>query len=523
MNELPEGWTLAPVDDLFEVNPPKPPSDALVSAAPVSFVPMAAVDAASGTITQVEERPFSSVRSGYTAFRDGDVILAKITPCFENGKAGIARDLTNGLGFGSSEFHVFRPTGAVMAAYLFHFIRQQGFRDEAASHMTGTAGQARVPGDYMKKLELPVPPVAEQHRIVAKLEDLLAKVTTTREHLDAVPAILKRFRQSVLAAACSGRLTEDWRASNATVLPAEARLQELREQVGTTTTRRGVPEHVALPESLEVLELPMTWSLVSVADLLRCGGLLDVKDGNHGTNHPKVGEFTSAGIPFITAAQVGNYAIDYDGAPKLSENVLRRLRVGFAKPGDAIFTHKGSVGRAALNTRDCVLTPQTTYYRCNDGILDPQYLVYLFTSPQFYGQAAAVMSQTTRDFVPISEQYRLFVILPPLSEQREIVRRLDHLLRSAEAIERRVADGAKRVVKLPQSILAKAFRGELVPTEAELAAREGREYEPASVLLERIRKEQGPATQGTSRGRRGRRAAEADRRTKKAAPRSVLE
>lgn len=111
---------------------------------------MGAVDAASGTVTQREERPFSSVRKGYTAFAEGDVILAKITPCFENGKIAIARGLCSGLGFGSSEFHVFRPRGAVLSEYFFHFLRQEKFREDAADHMTSTAGQARLPADYVK-------------------------------------------------------------------------------------------------------------------------------------------------------------------------------------------------------------------------------------------------------------------------------------------------------------------------------------------------------------------------------------
>ena len=108
---------------------------------------------------------------------------------------------------------------------------------------------------------------------------------------------------------------------------------------------------------------------------------------------------------------------------------------------------------------------------------------------QFYQQIATIMSQTTRDFVPISEQYRQFVFVPPVDEQKEVVRRVEALFKLADAIEKRVAAASLRVERLTQPILAKAFRGELVPTEAELARREGREYEPASVLLERIKAE----------------------------------
>src|SRR5208282_1768296 len=99
--------------DICELNPPKPSGDTLSLDAPVTFVPMPAVDAELGAITAPEIRKFSQVRKGYTAFREGDVIFAKITPCMENGKSAVARNLTNGLGFGSTEFHVLRPTHAV--------------------------------------------------------------------------------------------------------------------------------------------------------------------------------------------------------------------------------------------------------------------------------------------------------------------------------------------------------------------------------------------------------------------------
>src|SRR5882672_9259995 len=113
--------------------------------------------------------------------------------------------------------------------------------------------------------------------------------------------------------------------------------------------------------------------------------------------------------------------------------------------------------------------------------------MYLFAAPCFYGQLAAVMSQTTRDFVPISEQYLLFLSLPSLVEQREIIRRIDALFALATTIEQRLVRATARAGKLTQAILSKAFAGELVPTEAERAQAERRDYETAPQLLERLR------------------------------------
>ena len=132
----------------------------------VSFVPMAAVDERFGTIAVREERPLAEVSKGFTAFMDGDVLFAKITPCMENGKAALAQNLTNGVGRGSTEFYVLRPGDRVLSEYIYHFVRQPEFREAAKRSFIGTAGQQRVPKSFMENALLPIPPLDEQRRIV---------------------------------------------------------------------------------------------------------------------------------------------------------------------------------------------------------------------------------------------------------------------------------------------------------------------------------------------------------------------
>jgi len=159
----------------------------------VSFVPMAAVDEQAGAISICEERLLADVLKGYTAFEDGDVLFAKITPCMENGKAFLARNLTNGFGVGSTEFHVLRPGDRVLDEYIYHLVRQPRFREEAKRNFTGTAGQQRVPKTFMENVLVPLPSLSEQRRIVgilnraARIERLRGQA---RERLQAfIPAL----------------------------------------------------------------------------------------------------------------------------------------------------------------------------------------------------------------------------------------------------------------------------------------------------------------------------------------------
>jgi type I restriction enzyme S subunit len=158
----PKGWPVEALSSVCSINPrlskdQKPESNTLVS-----FVPMAAVDEHFGAITRIETRPYEAVSKGYTAFQSGDVLFAKITPCMENGKAAIADNLENGLGFGSTEFHVLRPTDKAHNAWLYGLVRRESFRREAKRSFTGTAGQQRVPTEFLKELKVPIPPIRVQ-------------------------------------------------------------------------------------------------------------------------------------------------------------------------------------------------------------------------------------------------------------------------------------------------------------------------------------------------------------------------
>ena len=163
-------WPLVALSDVCAINPRLSRNAQPADDCDVTFVPMAAVDEHAGTIVSPQIRPYAEVRKGFTVFADGDVLFAKITPCMENGKAAVANQLCNGLGFGSTEFHVLRASPDVLPQYLFYYVRQEGFRREAKANFTGTAGQQRVPTAFLQNRLIPLPPLAEQRRIVDILD-----------------------------------------------------------------------------------------------------------------------------------------------------------------------------------------------------------------------------------------------------------------------------------------------------------------------------------------------------------------
>lgn len=162
----------------------------------VSFLGMADVSEA-GTTTVGVDRPYTEVRKGYTSFRDSDVLLAKITPCFENGKIAQAR-LARAQGFGSTEFHVLRGNQDVLdQRYLLHFLRRMPVRVDGERRMTGSGGQRRVPVNFLQSLQIPLPPLPEQRRIAAILDHADALRVKRRASVVAIESLCRAvFRES---------------------------------------------------------------------------------------------------------------------------------------------------------------------------------------------------------------------------------------------------------------------------------------------------------------------------------------
>ena len=177
-------FPLVRLGDVCEINPKKNEVANLAPSTLVSFVPMANLGEHQMLFSPKDEKPLSNVGASYTYFRDNDVLVAKVTPCFENGKAGIARGLRNGIGFGSSEFYVLRPSEQILPEYVYFCVTNSLFREAAVSQMTGTGGLQRVPRGYVEDFQIPLPPLEIQREIVAEIEGYQKVINGARAVLD---------------------------------------------------------------------------------------------------------------------------------------------------------------------------------------------------------------------------------------------------------------------------------------------------------------------------------------------------
>lgn len=347
--------------------------------------------------------------------------------------------------------------------------------------------------DNVRELPICLAPLNEQTCIIAAINDLLSSVNSARDHLSRVPVILKRFRQAVLAAACSGGLTEDWRKSHQDTESARSlldrilaeRLARFKEEPKAVPRGKHPDQNDLKERQLDagsLPDVPDSWTWVTWDDLTDWITYGFTRPMPHLPN----------GVPIVTAKNVLDARVDFSSADFTSKRAFAELS-DKDRPlrGEILLTKDGSIGRAAIVDTDepfCI-NQSVAVLRFGGLTAHVPYLLRVIQSPFTQGLIREGAGGTAIPHISITTFGTFAVPLPPLEEQIEIARIVDGLFRLAEGIEVGLAKARARADRLIQAILAEAFRGELVPTEAELARREGREYEPASVLLDRIRQQ----------------------------------
>lgn len=204
-NNLSFDWQTKTIKELTTINPKHKDVD---DACEISFVPMGALNQETAKIDEHEYRKFGDVKKGYTHFAENDILFAKITPCMENGKNGIAKGLKNGLACGSTEFFVFRCNDELLPEYLLLKFRDTLFRRLAEANMTGAVGQRRVPKGWIEKVEINLPPITEQQKIIEEISILNDEIYHIEQDISDNLKRADVLRQAILKKAFSGKLVD---------------------------------------------------------------------------------------------------------------------------------------------------------------------------------------------------------------------------------------------------------------------------------------------------------------------------
>ena len=206
--EKKEGWGDKKIVDTFTINPKKSEVVDFEEDIEVSFIPMAYVSE-TGKIISMDKRPLREVKKGFTFFKEGDVLLAKITPCFENGKKAIAQDLFNGIGFGTTEFYVFRTKGEILQKWIYYNLSREDFRSGAKRSMGGAVGQQRVSKDFIENFILSFPKkLTEQEKIISSIESKFSVIDKIEQVVETSLEKAEKLRKSILKSAFEGKLVK---------------------------------------------------------------------------------------------------------------------------------------------------------------------------------------------------------------------------------------------------------------------------------------------------------------------------
>lgn len=474
-DELPDGWAVAKLADVTTRVPNVKPENE--PAREFAYVDISAVDRDRNEIVVPSVRRFCGKDAPSRARRpieSGDVLFSNVRTNLRN-VASVPDPAPAQLC--SNGFTVLRSNGAVLPLYLLRSVLTDAFTVAVSETQTGTHYPATTDAQVFGQA-IRVPPLAEQRRIVAKVEALLEQVRRAKGRLNRVPLILKRFRQAVLAAACSGQLTEAWRVANpdrlAPVRPVANRVARTRRQ-GANISKDG--------ELLidEMPDLPDSWSYWRADEVVDSDTVVTYGIVLPGPEHP-------GGVPYVRQQDIVDGGILVNELRHTTPAIAAKHARSTLRAGDVLLCiiRNLRVAMVPKGLDGANITQGMVRLRPGQHVRGDFLAAYL-ACPAAQGWMKARYFGMDMPRINVEDARAIPIALPPMDEQAEIMRRVDALFRLEEKVRGRLAASINRAGALPQAILSKAFAGELVPTEADLAQAEGRDYETALQLLQRTK------------------------------------
>lgn len=401
-----QGWEVKKLGEVCVIKPPKKEAkDKLKDTDFVTFLPMEDLGISSKEVIPLKERQLKDVVGSYTYFAENDVLLAKITPCFENGKVGISRNLTNGIGFGSSEYIVFRSKGEVIQDYLFYFLSRESFRQEGKKFMSGAVGHKRVSKEFIDNFLLPFPKsLPEQQRIVAILDEVFDGITKAKanaeQNLKNAQELFESYLQSVFETKGEG-----WE---------EKRLGEISKI-------------------------------------------------NYG--YTEKASFEEIGPKFLRITDIQDNNVAWETVPycKCKQSDLPKYKL---ETGDIVFARTGATtGKSYLldNPPESIFASYLIRLKLiskKDFI--PEFVAYYFQTKTYWDKINAGISGSAQGGFNASKLGELIFSFPEtLKDQQTIVKKLDALSLETKKLETIYLTKIADLEELKKSILHKAFNGEL--------------------------------------------------------------
>lgn len=394
LGEVPAHWEVKRLRYVAELNPSKTEVRTLPAERSVSFIPMEAVGE-DGSLSLVQTRQVGEVLAGYTYVREGDVTIAKITPCFENGKGAVMHGLKNHVGFGSTELIVLRPQASLTTSeYLYRVVSSEPFRVLGESSMYGAGGQKRVPDDFVRNFKIAWPPYKEQVEIQAFLDHEIARIDALVEEQKRLIELLKEKRQAVISHAVTKGLDPDVPMKDSGIewvgeVPAHWDISTLKYHI---TTRKGVAFNAS--------------------------------------------EFSQVGVPVVKASDIKSLTIK-NTSSYMSKGFLLKHPKAVLKTGDIVLSTVGSnplvknsaVGQIAsipAKYNGALLNQNTVVFDVDDKKILPRYLLFVLQSRGYRDHLDLNAHGTANQAsLNVMDMINFYLALPPINEQRHIIKCID--------------------------------------------------------------------------------------------------
>lgn len=416
--EIPDSWEWVRLGDICQINPRNYVQDENVN---VSFLPMALIGEGYGSNYCPEIRKWKDVKKGFTHFANNDVVLAKISPCFQNLKSAIMNNLTNKIGAGTTELHVLRRYSHTLdPKYLLCFVQNQNLIQDGIKTFKGVVGQQRIGKDFIKEYLCPLPPLAEQQRIADKVSALFAQLDVIDKAYEEYQELQQTMKSKLLELAIQGKLTDQRKEDG----DARELFQDIQEEKKRLIAEKKIKKEKPLPEieADEIpFEIPTNWMWVRLGNI--CS---KVVDGDHnppkGENHP---------TPYIMASSQNinnDRLVNLCSVRYLSKEVFEKenLRT-LASEGDIFFTSVGSLGRSCVYDGSLNICFQRSVSVITAQIYN-WYLKRCFDSPYYQNMMYAEAKGTAQKGFYLKQLSNSLIPLPPLAEQKRIVAKLAELL-----------------------------------------------------------------------------------------------